>query len=107
MKSPVFTDGDATADIAIVGSGVVGALIAEQLAGEGHAVLMLDAGLRLNRGQVVENWRNMPFANRLGSARIIRGCFRNRQWRRRRFTCPGTITSPCPGRTETAFSRAI
>lgn len=67
MKSPVFTDGDAAADVAIVGSGVVGALIAEQLAGEGHAVLMLDAGLRLNRGQVVENWRNMPFANRLDS----------------------------------------
>jgi choline dehydrogenase-like flavoprotein len=67
MKSPVFTNGDAKADVAIVGSGVVGALIAEQLAGEGYAVLLLDAGLRIERGQAVENWRNMPFKNRAGS----------------------------------------
>ncbi|MQB46178.1 GMC family oxidoreductase [Rhizobium sp. ICMP 5592] len=67
MKSPVFTNGDAKADVAIVGSGVVGALIAEQLAGEGYTVLLLDAGLRIERGQAVENWRNMPFKNRAGS----------------------------------------
>lgn len=67
MASPVFTDGDAAADVVVVGSGVVGALIAEQLAGEGRSVLVLDAGLRIERGQVVENWRNMPFANRAGS----------------------------------------
>ncbi|KAF1049384.1 MAG: Fructose dehydrogenase large subunit [Xylophilus sp.] len=60
-------NGDAQADVVIVGTGVVGAMIADQLAGAGHAVLMLDYGLRLDRGQVVENWRNMPFENRLGS----------------------------------------
>lgn len=67
MKSPIFHDGDVAADVVIVGSGVVGALIADQLAGEGKSVLMLDAGLRIERGQAVENWRNMPFANRAGS----------------------------------------
>jgi len=67
MAAPVFQNGDAIADVCIVGSGVVGALAAEHLAGEGYAVLMLDAGLRIERAQAVENWRNMPFANRVGS----------------------------------------
>lgn len=67
MKSPVFSNGDAHADVVVVGSGVVGALIADQLSGEGKAVLVLDAGLRIERAQAVENWRNMPFQNRAGS----------------------------------------
>ncbi|WP_419463764.1 hypothetical protein [Agrobacterium tumefaciens] len=46
---------------------MVGALIADQLAAEGKAVLVLDAGLRIERAQAVENWRNMPFQNRAGS----------------------------------------
>jgi choline dehydrogenase-like flavoprotein len=53
--------------VVVVGSGVVGAMIADQLAGQGHAVLMLEAGPRIQRAQAVENWRNMPFANRVGS----------------------------------------
>src|SRR5450830_1214755 len=68
MKLPTFTaNGDATADVVIVGSGVVGAMIADQLVSLGHSVLILEAGLRIERGQAVENWRNMPFQNRLGS----------------------------------------
>ncbi|MFC3060490.1 GMC family oxidoreductase [Paenirhodobacter populi] len=67
MKSPVFNNGDVVADVCVVGSGVVGALTAEHLAGEGYSVIMLDAGLRITRAQAVENWRNMPFANRVGS----------------------------------------
>lgn len=78
MKAPVFTNGDAQADIVIVGSGVVGALIADQLAGEGYSVLMLDAGLRIQRGQAVENWRNMPFANRAGSD--FQGLYPQSKW---------------------------
>lgn len=66
-RSPVFSGGDVSADVVIVGSGVVGALIADQLAGAGQSVLLLDAGLRIDRAQAVENWRNMPFANRAGS----------------------------------------
>ncbi|MBB6484748.1 GMC family oxidoreductase [Rhizobium lusitanum] len=67
MKSPVFNNGDAVADVVVVGSGVVGALVADELAAKGKSVLVLDAGLRIERAQAVENWRNMPFANRSGS----------------------------------------
>jgi choline dehydrogenase-like flavoprotein len=68
MKTPSFmSNGDADADVVVVGSGVVGAMIADQLASEGYSVLVLEAGLRINRAQAVENWRNMPFANRIGS----------------------------------------
>ena len=67
-RSAVFdADGDAQADVVIVGSGVVGAMMADQLAAQGHSVLVLEAGPRISRGQAVENWRNMPFANRAGS----------------------------------------
>ena len=48
-------------------AGVVGAMMADQLAAQGHSVIMLEAGLRIERGQAVENWRNMPFENRVGS----------------------------------------
>jgi choline dehydrogenase-like flavoprotein len=68
MRTPVINaDGDATADVIVVGSGVAGALIANQLVSEGYSVLILEAGLRIQRAQAVENWRNMPFDNRIGS----------------------------------------
>lgn len=58
--------GNLVADVVIVGSGVVGALIAEQLATEGRSVLVLEAGPRLERGAMVEKWRNIGFDRRLG-----------------------------------------
>lgn len=68
MKKPEFTaSGDASADVVIVGSGIVGGMIADRLASQGYSVLILEAGLRITRAQAVENWRNMPFANRAGS----------------------------------------
>ena len=67
MKAPVFRDGDADADVVIVGSGVVGALIAHQLVRAGKSVLVLEAGPRLHRSDVVENWRNVSFERRIGS----------------------------------------
>src|SRR5450830_498292 len=68
MKLPIFSsEGDTTADVVIVGSGVVGAMIADQLVSQGYSVLMLEAGLRIERAQAVENWRNMPFESRVGS----------------------------------------
>ncbi|WP_447934868.1 GMC family oxidoreductase [Stenotrophomonas lactitubi] len=67
MKAPVFRDGDADADVVIVGSGVVGALIAHQLVRAGKSVLVLEAGPRLHRSDVVESWRNVSFERRIGS----------------------------------------
>jgi fructose 5-dehydrogenase large subunit len=67
VKTPSFQGGDAHADVVIVGSGVVGALIADQLVGAGHSVLVLEAGPRIDRGEVVENWRNISFERRAAS----------------------------------------
>ena len=67
MNEVSFNNGDADADVVIVGSGVVGALIADQLAGEGRSVLVLEAGPRLDRAEVVENWRNFSFERRAGN----------------------------------------
>ncbi|TNM61736.1 GMC family oxidoreductase [Aliirhizobium smilacinae] len=49
-----------SADVVIVGTGVVGVVIAEQLLDAGHSVLMIEAGPRVTRAEVVENWRNAP-----------------------------------------------
>ena len=46
------------ADIIIVGSGVAGALVANELAAAGRDVLVLEAGPRLPRWQTVERFRN-------------------------------------------------
>lgn len=59
-------NGDWQADVLIVGSGIVGSLMATEIAAKGYSVLMLDAGLRVERGQIVENSRNMPEKNRAG-----------------------------------------
>ncbi|GAB7127758.1 GMC family oxidoreductase [Silvimonas sp. JCM 19000] len=48
------------ADVIIVGSGVAGALIAHQLAKAGKSVLILEAGPRIERWRIVENFRNSP-----------------------------------------------
>ena len=47
-------------DVVIVGSGVAGALIAHQLASAGKSVLILEAGPRIERWRLVENYRNSP-----------------------------------------------
>ncbi|MEX3816164.1 GMC family oxidoreductase [Paraburkholderia sp. BR13439] len=46
------------ADIVVVGSGVAGALVAHQLALAGKSVIMLEAGPRMPRWQIVERFRN-------------------------------------------------
>ncbi|RXZ38637.1 GMC family oxidoreductase [Oxalobacteraceae bacterium CAVE-383] len=45
------------ADVVVIGSGVAGALAAHALALAGKSVIMLEAGPRLSRAQVVENFR--------------------------------------------------
>jgi len=48
------------ADVVIAGTGIVGCLIAEQMLDAGLSVLMLEAGPRIDRGRIIENYRNMP-----------------------------------------------
>jgi fructose 5-dehydrogenase large subunit len=48
------------ADVVIAGSGIVGVLIAEQALDAGLSVLMLEAGPRIDRGRITENFRNLP-----------------------------------------------
>jgi choline dehydrogenase-like flavoprotein len=45
------------ADLVVIGSGVAGALAAHQLALAGKSVIMLEAGPRLSRAQIVERFR--------------------------------------------------
>lgn len=45
-------------DVVVVGSGVVGALTARKLALAGRQVLMLEAGPRIQRDQIVTNFRH-------------------------------------------------
>ena len=54
-----------SADVVVVGTGVVGCLIAEQLLDAGLSVLMLEAGPRVERWQIVENYRNLAPTSRL------------------------------------------
>ena len=49
---------DIVADVIIVGSGVAGALIADQLAGAGVSVAILEAGEEVDRADAVETFQN-------------------------------------------------
>ena len=51
-------------DVVIVGTGVVAAVVAEQLLDAGMSVVMLEAGPRVSRAEVVENYRNLPLGNK-------------------------------------------
>lgn len=49
----------AEADVVIAGTGIVGCLIAEQVLDSGLSVVMLEAGPHVDRGRIIENYRNM------------------------------------------------
>ncbi len=53
-----------SADVVVVGAGICGGTVAKELAEAGLSVLVLEAGPRWERGEVVENWRNMPPVNK-------------------------------------------
>ncbi|XAW88325.1 GMC family oxidoreductase [Vibrio sp. CDRSL-10 TSBA] len=62
--------------VVIVGTGVVGVVIAEQLLDAGVPVLMIEAGPRVSRAEIVENYRNLPLAAK-GTAIE---CYPSREW---------------------------
>jgi choline dehydrogenase-like flavoprotein len=49
-----------SADVVVIGSGICGCMAAHRLAKQG-AVLILEAGPRMDRGRIVANYRNSPF----------------------------------------------
>jgi len=53
--------GQLSADIVVIGAGIVGALAAERLARQGASVLILEAGPRLERARIVVAFRNSAF----------------------------------------------
>jgi len=62
--------------VVIVGTGVVGVVIAEQLLDAGIPVLMLEAGPRVSRAEIVENYRNLPLAAKGNPIE----CYPSRPW---------------------------
>src|SRR5690554_7166374 len=49
-----------SADFVVIGSGICGALAAYKLAKAGASVIMLEAGPRVTRAQLLANFRNSP-----------------------------------------------
>ncbi|GBR55852.1 GMC family oxidoreductase [Gluconobacter sphaericus] len=58
------------ADVVIVGSGVCGALIGAQLAKAGKSVLILEAGPRVKRRDIVETYRDAPVKLSLANMKL-------------------------------------
>jgi choline dehydrogenase-like flavoprotein len=54
-----------SADVIVVGTGIVGCLVAQQMLDSGLSVVMLEAGPRVDRWRIVENYRNLPPTLRL------------------------------------------
>lgn len=52
-----------SADYVVVGSDICGALLARRLALQGASVLMLEAGPRVSRDELVARFRNAPLKN--------------------------------------------
>jgi glucose dehydrogenase len=52
---------ESSADVVVIGSGICGCMAAHRLAKQGAAVLILEAGPRIDRGRIVGNYRNSPF----------------------------------------------
>jgi choline dehydrogenase-like flavoprotein len=49
-----------SADFVVIGSGIIGSLVARKFAQAGTSVLILEAGPRVTRGEIVARFRNSP-----------------------------------------------
>jgi len=58
------------ADVVVIGSGVSGGLVAAGLARAGKSVIILEAGPRVNRREVVETFRNAPIKLSLANMKL-------------------------------------
>ncbi|WP_347557217.1 GMC family oxidoreductase [Robbsia sp. KACC 23696] len=58
------------ADVIVIGSGVSGGLVASGLAKAGKSVVILEAGPRVNRREVVETFRNAPVKLSLANMKL-------------------------------------
>ncbi|MEI2264598.1 GMC family oxidoreductase [Erwinia sp. CGal63] len=58
------------ADVIVIGSGVMGGLVATQLAKAGKSVIILEAGPRVKRQEIVERFRNSPFKMSLTNMKL-------------------------------------
>ncbi|GAA5629019.1 fructose dehydrogenase large subunit [Brucella sp. NBRC 12953] len=58
------------ADLIVIGSGVMGGIIASSLAKAGKKVIVLEAGPRVDRRDIVETFRNAPVKLSLANAKL-------------------------------------
>ncbi|MBO9197859.1 GMC family oxidoreductase [Rhizobium sp. 16-449-1b] len=58
------------ADLIVIGSGVMGGIVAAQLAKAGKKVIILEAGPRVDRREIVETFRNAPVKLSLANAKL-------------------------------------
>ena len=58
------------ADLIVIGSGVMGGIIANSLAKAGKKVIVLEAGPRVDRRDIVETFRNAPVKLSLANAKL-------------------------------------
>ncbi|MDO1583364.1 GMC family oxidoreductase [Rhizobium oryzicola] len=58
------------ADLIVIGSGVMGGLVAASLAKAGKKVIILEAGPRVDRREIVETFRNAPVKLSLANAKL-------------------------------------
>lgn len=61
---------DFDADLIVIGSGVMGGLVASSLAQAGKSVIILEAGPRVKRADVVETFRNAPVKLSLANMKL-------------------------------------